>query len=237
MMLENHPTDPLMKISYHSYVRNGTPMQEYHVDSHLSFCNLVNPDKKQFGGNLSVRKCSDTKPLLMIGQDETVVSQFSFSSSAWIGSNGASLLLPKSQGESLLCTAFASRSFGLGRYLSPEELETRNKFRTDTRPNYISTKSAIRVHGKGEKPNLTSESNPFLKYFQPGNDKDGYWNFDLMALQLEDLCDCLIVLYTNHHFLIYFDQSSGHCKKQDNGLRVTEMNMNWGGVQPTIETQ
>jgi hypothetical protein len=98
-------------------------MQEYHFNCHPEFMNYVQENYKQHGGNLSVGRDTNRCPLTMIGQDETVFTQFSFASNAWYGANGESVLLPKSSRECIMYSAFSSLSFGLGCTLTLEEMD------------------------------------------------------------------------------------------------------------------
>jgi hypothetical protein len=40
------------------------------------------------GGNVSVRKTADQKPIIIFEQDESIFNQFSFGSSQWVGPSG-----------------------------------------------------------------------------------------------------------------------------------------------------
>jgi hypothetical protein len=64
-----------------------------------------------------------------------------------------------------------------------------------------------------------------------GAEKEGFWNYMHMALMTEDLVDCLQVIYPNHDFLLFFNQSSSHCQKRVDGLNVVGMNADWGGAR------
>jgi hypothetical protein len=86
------------------------------------------------------------------------------------------------------------------------------------------------VNGRSAKEDLTDNS-PFIRFFEVGADKEGFWNYNRMAIMTEDLVDCLQVLYADHDIVLYFDQSSGHCRKRYDGLNVVGMNGDWGGVQ------
>jgi hypothetical protein len=55
-----------------------------------------------------------------------------------------------------------------------------------------------------------------------------------MALQTEDVVDCLQVKYPFHDIILLFDQSSGHAKKRNDGLNTVELNMKWGGNQKVM---
>ena len=50
--------------------KDDITMVEYHVDNSILFQEKLSNTK--FGGNLSVRKPSNIKPLLMFGQDECI---------------------------------------------------------------------------------------------------------------------------------------------------------------------
>jgi hypothetical protein len=51
-----------------------------------------------------------------------------------------------------------------------------------------------------------------------------------MKLQIEDFMAWLPVLFPGHHFILLFDQSSGHTKKREDGLDVANtMNIGFGG--------
>jgi hypothetical protein len=234
MVLESGKDDPLMKDIYYSFVDDaGQAMREYHVDAHPSFCELVAPQHQQFGGNASVRRQIDERPAIVIGQDESAFSQYSFNEKMWKGPSGESKLLPKGMGKTLMVSAFQSRAFGLGRGLSTEELEEINNRREGTE--YISVEAAMQVNNETAKPRLTNNS-PFLRFFDVGVDREGYWDYNHMALQTEDLLDCLLVLFPNHDFVFLFDQSSGHCKRAADGLQAGAMNSSWGGKQPAMRS-
>ena len=53
---------------------------EFHVDDHDCMQKFANEMYGIYGGNLSVRRPADCKPLFIFGQDESIFNQFSFSS-------------------------------------------------------------------------------------------------------------------------------------------------------------
>jgi hypothetical protein len=57
------------------------------------------------------------------GQDERVFSQFLMGAKTWIAPNGQRPLLPKSEGDGYMLSAFVSRDFGFGRQMIEVELE------------------------------------------------------------------------------------------------------------------
>jgi hypothetical protein len=95
---------------------------------------------------------------------------------------------------------------------------------------YKSTDAALDINGTTAKPEIKDHS-PFLQFFEYGENKDGYWNYFHMALQTEDLVDCLAVLYPEFDYVLLFDHSSGHGKSQKDGLNVNSMSKAWGSKQ------
>ena len=71
-----------------------------------------------------------------------------------------------------------------------------------------------------------------VEYFNFGRGT-GYWKSENMAIQLEDLNDILqaIPRFSVFRPIFLFDWSSGHAKAQDDGLKASDMNMDYGGVQ------
>ena len=56
-----------------------------------------------------------------------------------------------------------------------------------------------------------------------------------MVEQLEDCIDVIKILYQDEFDSKWmFDQSSGHCKKQEDGLNVNGMNKEYGGKQKKL---
>ena len=80
-------------------------MREYRIYTHKLLLSYVLEVNNKYGGNLSVRRDKDTKPLMMIGQDESTFQQYIFSKRQWKSRDGCNLLLPKSGGETIGDTA------------------------------------------------------------------------------------------------------------------------------------
>ena len=93
-------------------------MREYHIDLHTHLYLLV--QNENMGGDLSVCKLIERRSSIIIGQDESVFKQYSFSSKSWQGVSGERTLLPKSDGYSLMVSAFCSRVFGLGLHMNSQ---------------------------------------------------------------------------------------------------------------------
>ena len=102
-------------------------MVQYHIGDSILFQDQLSNTK--FGGNLSVRKPSNVKPLLMFGQDECIFKQYTFTKKAWMNSEGVMPQIPKDEGAGLMISAFASREFGYCTGITEEELQKVNDYR------------------------------------------------------------------------------------------------------------
>ena len=87
--------------------------------------------------------------------------------------------------------------------------------------------------GSPEKNKAPLKESPFVRYLGYGAEKDGYWNYEHMVVQLEDCIDCVKHLYPQFDFVFELDQSSGHARERPDGLSTTngELNFGWGGAQ------
>jgi hypothetical protein len=131
-----------------------------------------------------------------------------------------------------MISAFQGRDVGFGRPLTPEELARVDAVRDGT--GYFSEEAALALNKTKIKPPLTST--PFVRYIHVGVNNDGYWNSMQMALQLEDLVDCLKVLYPpdQYEYCLCFDHKAGHDKKREGALDASAMSKNFGGAQPPM---
>ena len=75
---------------------------------------------------------------------------------------------------------------------------------------------------------------PFVKYLFIGANNEGYWNSFYMSLQLDDVVDCLQVLYPEFDLVFLFDHSQGHARKRDHALSAQHMSKYYGGAQPVM---
>jgi hypothetical protein len=85
----------------------GDEMVEFHVDDYDMLDSVA--EEMGFGmfwGNLIVRKPPDVKPIMIFGQDESVFNQLLLKSPQWVGPQGQRPLLPKTEGLSLMLSAF-----------------------------------------------------------------------------------------------------------------------------------
>jgi hypothetical protein len=84
----------------HADPETGVKMVEFHVDNHHSLQDEMNATT-EFGGNLSVQKDPNKKPLVCLGQDECIMKQFCFTNKSWTAPDGKTPLIPKDEGTNL----------------------------------------------------------------------------------------------------------------------------------------
>jgi hypothetical protein len=213
---------------YHYHSEDNVDLVEFHVDDYDLLYDVADEfGFGTFGGNLSVRKPPDVKPLMIFGQDESVFSQFLLGSRQWVGPQGQRPLLPKTNGLSLMVSALQSRETGFGVSISRMQFDEINEARHGQ--NYVDVDAAMAIHGHATKNDL--KDSPFVVYFELGTNNEGYWTYNHMAIQFEDCVDCLKVMYPQFAFVFLFDHSQGHAKKLANGLDAYCMNRGYGGAQ------
>ena len=172
------------------------------------------------------------RPLMIVGQDESVFAQYLLGSKTWVGPKEQRPLQPKSEGDGYMLSAFVSREFGFGRDLSEDELVRINTARRGIGKTYIDTQAAMEILKSIDKPILTES--PLIKYLYIGANNEGYWNSSHMSLQLEDVVDCIQVLYPNFDVVFLFDHSQGHARKRNGALNSLHMSKRLGGTQAII---
>ena len=60
---------------------------------------------------------------------------------------------------------------------------------------------------------------------------EGYWNYNHIALQVEDVFDILSIKFPGYYFCFLLDQSSGHGRQREGSLNANLMNQTFGGKQ------
>ena len=126
-----------MGFGYHFHdIIAGADCVEFHVD----YWNRLTADERETAAGgpastvpikepiMSIRVSSKAKPVMIIGQDESVFAQYLLGSKTWIGPKGQRPLLPKSERDGYMLSAFVSRELGFGRTLTADELR-KNKYR------------------------------------------------------------------------------------------------------------
>jgi hypothetical protein len=215
-------------LGYRYQDADNKDMVEFHVDQNPAFQDEV--ATTLYGGNLSVRIPSNVKPLICFGQDECIFKQFTFTPKAWTAPDGQKSMIPKDEGLGVMISAFVSREFGFGFYLSPEDLEKVNRKREGTK--YSDEDAAKKIRGNSSKAPLTES--PFVVEFEYGANNQGYWDYDHMIIQFEDCIDVVKTLHSEFDFMFLFDHSCGHDRQRPDGLSVTKINKTHGGAQPKM---
>ena len=82
-----------------------------------------------------------------------------------------------------MINAFQSREFGFGFKLTAEELEKVNQARAESK--YKDEMVAKEIRASVMKQNLPES--PFMREFQYGTAGEGYWSYQHMVLQVEDV--------------------------------------------------
>ena len=146
--------------------KEGQTMIEFHVDDHPMFTGMgsLHP----FGGNLSVRMLLTEKALIIFGQDKCIYKQYLYKNMFWIGPNGETPLMHKTNGQALMILGFVCTEIVFGWKLSPSQLKIGNKYCGNK--NYCDQKAAITKHGKIEKDPL--KGSPFVRELEYGSMKE-----------------------------------------------------------------
>ena len=185
-----------------------------------------------FNSNVSVRFPVGKKIIFSFGHDECIFNKNSFSSKCWVGCNGERPLVPKDDGTGVMISAL---QFGFGfRTLTHEELKKVNDVRKGEI--YEDSDAALKVCGTAKKSFLTVSAYPFVREFSYGANKDGYWSYEHLIVQLEYCMDVLMTLFSEDEYEIQFlvDHSCGHDRQKEDGLNIRNMNREYGGKQRII---
>ena len=180
---------------------------------------------------------NNTKPLIIVGQDECIFYQYMLNLKGWVGTKGERCLDPKTVGEGYMISAFKSRDLGFGhRPFTNEEIIRINLHRQGKC--YVDTEAAMELLGSVAKDDHPMQlgGSPFVRYLQIGKNKEGYWSSAHMAVQFEDVIDCCLALYGDtFDFLFIFDHSCGHDRRPTGALDAKALNVGFGGSQPSLK--
>ena len=151
------------------------------------------------------------------GQDESVYRSGDHPSRRW-GLDGRSYPVGKGMGISEMVSAFKDYlKRGLGLAMSSDELAQVNDARS----------GRLYADGTPMLPDL--KESPGIRIINPSKAGDGYWNYEKMATQTEDVMCALRVLEPDIQQVHQYDWSSGHKKAKEGGLAISSMNFNYGG--------
>ena len=107
---------------HYNDIQTGDPWIEFHID-YWTRCTAQQEAQEKKRASLSVCVSAGAKPIMIIGQDESIFAQYLLVPKTWVGpTNGQRPLLPKSEGDGYMLAAFVSRELGYGRRLTDDEL-------------------------------------------------------------------------------------------------------------------
>jgi hypothetical protein len=107
---------------------NNEQRIKFHIDYwNRAFASTARP--VEIKAATSIRVSSKARPIMIVGQDESVFAQYLLGSKTWIGPKGQRPLLPKSEGDGYMLSVFVSREFEFGRLLTNDELAKINSER------------------------------------------------------------------------------------------------------------
>jgi len=127
----------------------------------------------------------------------------------------------KTEGMGVMISLCVTREFGWNFNLNEEELNV---------------DAAITLFGSSEKSKNELKDNPFYKEFDYGKNRDGYWDGNHTALQLEDVADFFYTLFSNKQYQIIFELDHSQCHKRfmKNAHVVKHFNLGPGGSVPIV---
>jgi hypothetical protein len=219
---------------YFDIIQN-VELVEFHINYWNRHCGAdagMRSTQENINPTTSIRVSSKARPIMIVGQDESVFAQYLLGAKTWIGPKGQRPLLPKSEGDDYMLSAFVSREFGFGKLLTEDELAKINSHRRQSGATYTDTHADMEILGTINKIALTES--PFVKYLFIGANNEGYWNSFYMSLQLKDVVDCLQVLNPKFDLVFLFDHSQGHARKRDHALSAQNMSKSYEGAQPVM---
>ena len=86
---------------------------EFHVDYWRSVMDKQQLPLPNWNVTTSSRVSATTRPIMIVGQDESVFAQYLLGIKTWVGPKGQRLLLPKSEGDGYMLSAFSLGSLDL----------------------------------------------------------------------------------------------------------------------------
>ena len=138
---------------------NNEQRIEFHIDYwNRAVASTARP--VEIKATTSIRVSSKARPIMIVGQDESVFAQYLLGSKTRIGPKGQRPLLLKSEGGGYMLSAFVLREFGFGRLLTNEELAKINSERQTRGATYTDTHAAMEILATTAKAVLTEP--PFV---------------------------------------------------------------------------
>ena len=158
--------------------------------------------------------CRCYLPVYHVGQDESVYKCYAREGTEWV-IRGVRGLRKKTEGPGGMVSAFQDEKRGFGLPLSEEEIARVNANRQRVK-------------------RAPLKATPGLHFLLPGKNREGYWGFDEFQKQVIDVMDCLEEVEPGRQLVIEVDHSAGHAKFLPDGLRVSNMNVKYGGRQKVV---
>ena len=135
---------------------------------------------------------------MIVGQDECIFKQYLFTKGLWTLPDGTQQLMPKEEGHGVMLSSFCCRELGYGYAVSNYILKQVNKRRENKK--YSDQAAAEKIFGTAIKKPL--ESTPFVRKLDYGANYDGYWTYEHMVCQIEDVIDVLKCTHPSFDFVI-----------------------------------
>jgi hypothetical protein len=98
------------------------PTNEQRIEFHIDCWNRIMQEQQPTAPPVinevketttSIRVSRSARSIMIVGQDESVFAQYLLGSKTWVGPKGQHPLLPKSEGNGYMLSAFVSREMGL----------------------------------------------------------------------------------------------------------------------------
>ena len=218
-----------------AYFDGKKELLEFHVDDAEVFMQVSKhwPLK----GNLSIRRNLNFPIYIVIGQDESIFLPHTLKNRYWTF-DGHIPQRNKTEGIGVMISLCITREFGWNFNLNEEELKKVLSKVNAKRENehYLNIDAAITLFGSSEKSKNELKDNPFYKEFDYGKNRDGYWDGNHTALQLEDVADFFCTLFSNKQYQIIFELDHSQCYKRfmKNAHIVKHFNLGPGGSVPIV---
>ena len=160
-----------------------------------------------------------------------IFKQYVFTKKSWVKPQGQTAITPKEEGQGIMISSFVSRDYGYVFNLTKDEFDLVNSQQHGRQYKDVGTTNLKR--GNTTKKDL--EISPFSRKIDYGCNKEGYWSYEDMVLQLEDCVDVLKALNGDKFdYCFLFDHSNGHDRLRPDGLNINKISKYYGGKQPNM---
>ena len=157
-------------------------------------------------------RCLCHREIVRCGQDESIFKANALPRRCWIIA-GQINMAKKTEGVGEMASYFIDEEFGMGLPISDDQLDRVNVYRRN------------RADGGDITPLDISPGGRYLEY---GKNRDGYWGYEDIAKQVNDVIDMYETLRPDRQVVVEVDWSSGHSKTQEDGLSVRKLNITIG---------